>query len=115
MSAAVRWTRAESRALLPLPAADGACVLALVKPPAIDGSRSACVSVQRADGTDPSPPREVPTGQWSWQVWRVHAAEREGAPLWFRLATDPAWNSGLRGYPKDLGLCVAGLAVLPAP
>ncbi|MFN2352176.1 MAG: hypothetical protein ABR497_09550, partial [Kiritimatiellia bacterium] len=107
-----RWSRAESAILLPRPPTPAGRILLLVRAPVVPNH-----SVIRLElslpGEDPLLTAELPPNRWQWLSLPFPAAPAEADWLWLELRTIPAWNSGVRGFPDDLGVLVGQAVVLP--
>jgi hypothetical protein len=105
-----RWTRAESRCLLPMPGGPRGYVLALLQAPRGSGAETARVTMTSTviqDGT-----RIVPTGRWVWGVWPVASSNGLPDTAWLSVRTEPLWNPEQKGYPQDLGVLLGWMVVV---
>ena len=80
--------------------------------PDADGSGHARLTVT-PDGAAPEP-RRVPTEKWMWGTWIIETGDRPFRRTWVTVETQPTWNSGLSGFPSDLGVLISSIAVVPA-
>ena len=106
-----RWSRAESRMVLPLPDAPKADILLFFTAPAAEKARPRKITLETATGETAA--HTVPGGRWMWESWRLACGPARGAPAWVTIRTDPPWDSRVRGFPPDLGILIAAVAVLP--
>jgi hypothetical protein len=106
-----RWTRAASRVCLPLPETPRADILLYFTAPPAGTSGVARLTLTPQDGVPVT--RTVPVRTWMWESWRIETGLRRGAGCWLTIRTEPSWNSGVRGFPTDLGVLLGGIAVIP--
>ena len=106
-----RWTRASSRFLVPLPETPRADILLFFTAPPAGTDGTARVTLTLESGKPVT--RAVPAQQWMWEAWRIETGARRGMKGWVEARTEPAWNSGVRGFPPDLGILLGGIVVLP--
>ncbi len=107
-----RWARAEAEAIIPAPSNGKGIVMILLEAPNIKDGAPAEFGISGANAFQPLK-RLVDTSRWQWQVWSVNAhAAFKGDSIHLHLSTNPAWDSGLRGFPSDLGVLVGYIVVM---
>ncbi len=108
-----RWSRAVSRALLPLQQGVPCRVLLFFTAPNVPGTNETRVTLEPDGGGAVT--RTVPRGTWMWECWPMAVTNDGPAWRWVTIRTEPAWRSGVRGFPDDLGVLVGGMAVWRPP
>ena len=105
----VRWTLAQAELVLPAPSGpDGELFLYFAAPEAVGPQVSLSVA---ALGQTAVTARAVRTGPPQWLICRAAAIGLLPPQAVMTLATDPPWNSGVRGYPDDLGILLGCVVV----
>jgi len=104
-----RWARSPSRFLAPLPSAENGFLCMLLNAPDDTGGLT---KVSLASRYASLGSRTIETGKWFWEIWPVGKGQTSGTQ-WLKLNVDPAWDSGLKDYPNDLGVRVGYIASLP--
>ena len=106
-----RWTRASSRMLLPVGGDGGGRVLLFFTAPKVADAGDTLVTLEPEGGVPIA--RTVTRGAWQWECWPVAVTNVGPAWRWVTIRTEPAWKSGVRGFPDDLGILVGGVSVWP--
>lgn len=107
-----RWTRTPAGALVPVPPGGRGVLMILLEAPDTGSGEP----VEFAIGSEPALApiaRTIKPGRWHWQVWPLRVQDWREDSMWLELRTDPAWDSGHRGFPPDLGVLVGYIVVLP--
>ena len=108
LSFAARWTRARAEVFVP-PSAQPGCLVLLATTPRLQGGQTMRVTIsQGAERYAALAPRP---DQWQWHLIPLPAS---AAGQWLTLASEPAWNPKLSGFPSDLGILVGHLSFWPA-
>jgi hypothetical protein len=107
-----QWARAKMQTLMPLPGSGPGCFAFLANASRPDGSAVA-VSVSMDGGETAGAACRV-SAQWHWHLVRVGESPGDRT-RWVTLASDPAWDPGLKRYPHDLGVLVESFAMIPWP
>jgi len=107
-----RWARAEAQVLLPAPPGGKGVLLLLVNPCHPDEHKRLRLQVSSPGSVMPASSHKLDPEGWQWIVCPFPCA---GNNLqWVRLTTRPALNPGRYGYPRDLGVLLKYVVVLPS-
>jgi len=107
-----RWARSRSDISVPVPAAGEGVLLLLVNPSRPPEIHKTALRVSTA-GPDHYKWAHELTSEWHWQAYSVPPADAGGPVRWINIKATPPWNPRRGDYPKDLGILVAGMVVLP--
>lgn len=107
-----RWTRSASRMLMPVGGDGGGRVLLFFTAPKVAAAGDTRVTLEPEGGAPVT--RAVLRGAWQWECWPVAVTNEGPGWRWVTIRTEPAWKSGVRGFPEDLGILLGGVAVWPS-
>jgi hypothetical protein len=106
-----QWLRANGSIALPVDQEQRFLYLQATADRDIDGGRVELTVTPVADATDAVPGVSVPVATgWQWLVLPLHGTG-DGCFAWYDVRVDPPWNSGIRGFPENLGLRIATVVV----
>ncbi len=107
-----RWARAEAEAVIPVPQSMEGLLLMLIEAPDIRNGKPAELTISSGAAFAPIESR-LETGRWHWQFgpFRFENAFKANS-AYMRLSTSPAWDSGLDGFPADLGILVGYIILI---
>lgn len=104
-----QWVRAASAVALPAPADRSHVWLYATRE---YGAEAAMTLSMRADGRDDAPPTLAIEPEWGWHVLPLRASGADaGVFEWADIRVTPPLDTGLPGFPDDLGIRIHALVV----
>ena len=108
-----RWARAEAQVAVPVPPGGKGLVLMLVNPSHPDEHKNLRLRVSTEGTSSPAYSMPMAVQGWQWLACPFPWSDTDSPVRWISLTTSPPWNPGRYGYPRDLGVHIKYLAVLP--